>query len=134
MLIEAQTLRIAPLDTTGATDALARRPVAQRTYGTTVELRAQLNYRRYGAQRRDGLSGGIVDHDGFATVLRRDADAASYTPRSGDRIVATVDRDGTEDAINLYVVEARRDGVWGGRHSQWVLMFEDKSPGRKARN
>lgn len=134
MLIEPQLLRIQPLATGSTpTDSLARRVVGERDYDDAIELLAQVDFRR--RRSFDPSLGGYVESTSTrVTIRRRDADRASYSPKPGDRVVSVVNRDGTEDPINLFVKDATPDGVWGGKASQWVLELVDDHPKRRASN
>jgi hypothetical protein len=134
LLIHWQYIRISPLDRTMATDERARRAVSRREYDTAFQIKGQVDFNRR-LNRIPGYAGANEETATVVTIRKSDALRASYTPQDGDRVDSVIDRDGTEDPLNLYVRSAHPSGAWAaGRHTEWVLVLRDDSPNRRAEN
>lgn len=131
-LIHWAWVTITPIDVAGSPmDALAGASTVRQAYRSAVRLRAQADEGLEWSRLRDGLSGAAVDHQAVITFRRGDADAAGYTPKTGDRVTRIEERDGTTWPVNMYAAEAFRTGAWGGGASLWALRLTDGGPAKR---
>lgn len=131
-LINPITVRITPIDAANQdVDPLSRTAPARVLYKPELQMDGQLEPASRRNRMIDALSGADVSSVMQLTLRREDADAVDYTPRTGDKIVGTVDECGRQDDTVLYVNVARPSGAWRQGFSLWICDLSDRVPTRK---
>lgn len=122
-----ELVTIRPIDRDNTVlDELAGEPYAHLARTADVQVLAQVDEGE-ALRRRGGQGGPTVPVSARLTFLRRDLEAASYTPNEGDLVVARASRDGSYSrAVRWYVQAGKAEGVHG-RHGP-TLVHVDVGP------
>jgi hypothetical protein len=127
------TVTVEPIDTTQATDSLAREGTLTKAWGDSFTLSAQLDYGERSRRSGQIVGGGDKAHRAELTVKRTVVTDAGWTPQQGDRISNPTDKNGLVDSVVFYVNKEIPRAYWfGGVSTTRVLELVDRFPERKA--